>query len=82
MPATAAPGTLTAGSPAYRQAQREAVALFRAFREHLDDPASLLPVLRRIAAHRFARRLLAAHGHDVDRILRSCEAEIASWTTL
>lgn len=79
MPATAAPSIPTAGSPAYWQAQREAVALFHAFREHLDDPESLLPVLHRIAAHGFARRLLAAHGHDVDRILRSCEAEIASW---
>lgn len=69
----------TPGTPAYWRAQREAVTLFRSFRELLDDPELLLPVLHEIAAHGSARRMLAAHGHDVDRILRSCEAYVASW---
>lgn len=69
----------TPGTPAYWRAQREAVTLFRAFRDLLDDPELLLPVLREIAAHGSARRMLAAHGHDVDRILRSCEIYAASW---
>lgn len=69
----------TPGTPAYWRAQREAVALFRSFRELLDDPELLLPVLHEIATHGSARRMLAAHGHDVDRILHSCEAYAASW---
>ena len=69
----------TPGSPAYWCAQREAVALFQTFRDLLDDPEPLLPVLRRIAAHGCARRMLAAHGYDVDRVLASCEDHIASW---
>ena len=73
------PSIPTPENPADRYAQREAVALFQRFRELLDDPEPLSPVLRRIAAHGCARRLLAAHGYDVDRILRSCEDHIASW---
>lgn len=79
MQTTAAPSIPTPGSPAYWCAQREAFTLFRAFHEHLDDPKRLLPVLRQIAAHGFARRLLAAHSHDADRLLRSFADHIASW---
>lgn len=74
-----APDITTPESPADRCAQREAVALFQRFRELLDDPEPLLPVLRQIAAHGCARRMLAAHGYDVDRVLDSCETHIASW---
>lgn len=79
MPATVAPSPIpTPGSPAYWRAQREAVALFRAWEEGRDDPDEALRVIRRVAAHGFARRLLTAHGHDVERLLESCEAEAAA----
>lgn len=78
-PTPAIPSIPTPGTAAYWRAQREAVTLFRSFRELLDDPELLLPVLHEIAAHGSARRMLAAHGHDVDRILRSCKTYVASW---
>ena len=68
------PALPTPGSPAYWRAQREATALFRTFRDLMDDPDPLLllPVLRGIAAHGCARRMLA--------IPVSCEDHIASWS--
>ena len=55
------------GTPAYWAAQREAVALVNAWQDTVLAPGEELTLLRRIAAHGFASRMMAAHGHDVAR---------------
>ena len=55
------------GTPAYWAAQREAVALVTAWQDTVLAPGEELALLRRIAAHGFASRMMAAHGHDVAR---------------
>ena len=55
------------GTPAYGAAQREAVALVQAGRDTELAPDEELDLLRRIAAHGFASRMMAAHGADVAR---------------
>jgi len=62
--ATAIPIT---GTPAYWAAQREAVALVQAWKNTELAPDEELDLLRRIAAHGFASRMMAAHGADVAR---------------
>ena len=61
------------GTPAYWTAQREAVALVNAWqndawRSDKLIPAEELALLRCIAAHRLATRMMAALGHDVERL--------------
>ena len=55
------------GTPAYWAAQREAVALVNAWQHTVLAPSEELALLRRITAHGFASRMMAAHGHDVAR---------------
>ncbi len=55
------------GTPAYWTAQREAVALVQAWKNTELSPDKELDLLRRIAAHGFASRMMAAHGADVAR---------------
>ena len=55
------------GTPAYWAAQREAVALVNAWQDTELGADDELDLLRRIAAHGFASRMMAAHGHDVAR---------------
>ena len=56
------------GTPAYWAAQREAVALVGAWQNDTLIPDEELALLRRIAAHRLATRMMAALGHDVERL--------------
>lgn len=61
------------GTTAYWAAQREAVALVNAWQNDAwqNDkliPAEELALLRRIAAHSLATRMMAALGHDVERL--------------
>ena len=60
------------GTPAYWAAQREAVALVDCWQnDKLNDrliPVEELALLRCIAAHSFATRMMAALGHDVERL--------------
>ena len=56
------------GTPAYWTAQREAVALVGAWQNDTLIPDGELALLRRIAAHRLATRMMAALGHDVERL--------------
>jgi len=62
--ATAIP---TPGTPAYWTPQREAVALVQTWKNTELAPDQELDLLRRIAAHGFASRMMAAHGADVAR---------------
>jgi len=55
------------GTPAYWTAQREAVALVHAWQRTELGADDELDMLRRIAAHGFASRMMAAHGADVAR---------------
>jgi len=55
------------GTPAYWTAQREAVALVQTWKNTELAPDDELDLLRRIAAHGFASRMMAAHGADVAR---------------
>jgi hypothetical protein len=55
------------GTPAYWAAQREAVALVHAWQHTELGADDELDLLRRIAAHGFASRMMAAHSHDVTR---------------
>jgi hypothetical protein len=55
------------GTPAYWTAQREAVALVHAWQRTELGADDELALLRRIAAHGFASRMMAAHGADVAR---------------
>jgi len=55
------------GTPAYWTAQREAVALVHAWQHTTLGADDELDVLRRIAAHGFASRMMAAHGANVAR---------------
>lgn len=55
------------GIPAYWTAQREAFALIRNWETTVADPEQELVLLRRIAAHGFAARVMAAHGRPVAR---------------
>jgi len=68
--ATAIP---TPGTPAYWTAQREAVALVQAWKNTELAPDAELDLLRRIAAHGFASRMMAAHGANVARWITSLE---------
>ena len=60
------------GTPAYWAAQREAVALVDCWQnDKLNDrliPVEELALLRCIATHSFATRMMAALGHDVERL--------------
>ena len=55
------------GTPAYWAAQREAVALVRTWQHTELGADDELDLLRRIAAHGFASRMMAAHGANVAR---------------
>jgi len=55
------------GTPAYWTAQREAVALVHAWQHTELGADEELDLLRRIAAHGFASRMMAAHGANVAR---------------
>jgi len=55
------------GTPAYWTAQREAVALVHAWQHTELGADDELALLRRIAVHGFASRMMAAHGADVAR---------------
>ena len=55
------------GTPAYWTAQREAVALVREWQHTELGADDELALLRRIAAHGFASRMMAAHGANVAR---------------
>jgi len=55
------------GTPAYWTAQREAVALVHAWQHTELGADEELDLLRHIAAHGFASRMMAAHGADVAR---------------
>jgi len=72
----------TPGTPAYWTAQREAFALVHAYSFGEDDPYVELDTLRRIAAHGFAARVMAAHGRPIANWIRSLEritTEPAGW---
>ena len=56
------------GTPAYWAAQREAVSLVDAWQNDKLVPDEELTLLRRIAAHRLATRMMDALGHDVERL--------------
>ncbi len=60
-------GIPTPGIPAYWAAQREAVALVQAWQSTELGAGDELALLRRIAAHGFASRMMVAHGHHVAR---------------
>ena len=62
------------GTPAYWSAQREAVALVQAWQRTELGPDEELDLLRRIAAHGFASRMMAAHGARVARWIAILEA--------
>ena len=55
------------GTPAYWAAQREAVALVQAWEHTTLGADDELDLLRHIAAHGLASRMMAAHGADVAR---------------
>ncbi len=73
--ATAIP---TPGTPAYWTAQREAVALVDAYAFSDPDPFVELESLRRIAAHGFAARIMAAHRKPVASWIRDLERIVAA----
>ncbi len=58
------------GTPAYWAAQREAVALLKAYNFGHPDLFVELDRLRQIAAHGFAARMMAAQGNDLQGIIR------------
>ena len=64
---TSATGIPIPGTPAYWAAQREAVALVNAWQHTELGADDELDLLRRIAAHGFASRMMATHGADVAR---------------
>ena len=64
---TSATGIPIPGTPAYWTAQREAVALVREWQHTELGADDELALLRRIAAHGFASRMMAAHGANVAR---------------
>jgi len=64
---TSATGIPIPGTPAYWAAQREAVALVREWQHTELGADDELALLRRIAAHGFASRMMAAHGANVAR---------------
>jgi len=69
------------GTPAYWAAQREGVALVDAHAFGDPDPLQELEALRRIAAHGFAARIMAAHRKPVARWIKDLEriaADIAA----
>ncbi len=61
------------GTPAYWTAQREAVALLHAYNFGLPDLFVELDVLRQIAAHGFAARMMAAQGDRLPDLLSNLE---------
>ena len=70
---TSATGIPIPGTPAYWAAQREAVALVREWQHTELNTDDELDLLRRIAAHGFASRMMAAHGANVARWLAILE---------
>jgi len=60
----------TPGTPAYWTAQREGFALVDAYAFGDPDPFVELAALRRIAAHGFAARIMAAHRKPVARWIK------------
>ena len=72
----ATPSIPTVGTPAYWTAQREAFELIARWRETYCDPYPERDVLRAIAAHGFASRVMAAHGYPVARWLDALDEEI------
>ena len=60
-------GIPTPGNPTYWATQREAVALVQAWQSTELGADGELALLRRIAVHGFASRMMAAHGHHVTR---------------
>ncbi len=68
----------TPGTPAYWTAQREAVALVDAYAFSDPDPFVELESLRRIAAHGFAARIMAAHRKPVASWIRDLERIVAA----
>jgi len=67
----------TPGTPAYWTAQREGVALVDAYAFSDPDPFVELDALRRIAAHGFAARIMAAHRKPVASWIRDLEYIVA-----
>ncbi len=70
------------GTPAYWVAQREAVALLKAYNFGHPDLFAELGALRQIAAHGFAASMMAAQGHcladlinGLERMAEALEAE-------
>ena len=61
------------GTPAYWAAQREAVALLHAYNFGHPDLFVELDMLRQIAAHGFAARMMAAQGDCLPDLLSSLE---------
>jgi len=73
-PSTITPTSIPApGTPAYWTAQREAFALVRAHSFGDADPFVELDALRRIAAHGFAARVMAARGQPIADWISSLE---------
>ncbi len=68
----------TPGTPAYWTAQREGVALVDAYAFDDPDPFVHLESLRRIAAHGFAARIMAAHRKPVASWIRELERIVAA----
>jgi len=66
------------GTPAYWAAQREGVALVDAYAFSDPDPFAELDALRRIAAHGFAARIMAAHRKPVASWIRDLERIVAA----
>ena len=66
------------GTPAYWTAQREGVALVDAYAFSDPDPFAELDALRRIAAHGFAARIMAAHRKPVASWIRDLERIVAA----
>jgi len=67
---TSTAGIPIPGTPAYWPAQREAVALLHAYNFGASDLWVELDRLHRIAAHGFAARMMAAHGNDLQGMIR------------
>ncbi len=61
------------GTPAYWAAQREAVALLKAYNFGHPDLLAELGALRQIAAHGFAASMMAAQGNDLQGIIRALQ---------
>ena len=72
----ATPSIPTVGTPAYWTAQREAFELIARWQETYYDPYPERDLLRAIAAHGFASRVMAAHGRPVTRWLHAVQSEI------